>query len=191
MKKRQEKRLNDMRTCYEELLGVMEKYVDVVSSDINIDNRYYIKKVLKWLDISQTFGISVHPHNCGSDYCKLSDNEHISLYGEEHNRTISWPDDGKQPNDEWLYVISFPTGAYMFGAKYPTQTFQAMFAEIKSYGPAYCDTSNKNLYFTAENAATVCNKLDKIITKYRNMVNDELKAIKIKELETQLQKLKS
>jgi len=71
----------------------------------------------------------------------------VGWWGEKYGRHISWSDDGKQPEDELLLVISFPTGAYIFGDDYPTEFFKEFFQELKTYNPKYTDTTNKTLYF--------------------------------------------
>lgn len=118
----------------------------------------------------------------------------VGLYGEETARTISWSDDKKQPDNEWLYVIRFSTGAYVFGdylqGNYPKETFDAFFAELKSFEPKYCDTMNNSLYFTPENAHKVHNALWDIFNKYKALVVEENNRKRVASLEAELEKLK-
>lgn len=118
----------------------------------------------------------------------------VGLYQEENRRQISWSDDGRQPENEWLCVISFPTGAYVlgdyFGGKYPKQTFDEMFAELKSFGTKYCDTNNSSLYYTSDVAHKVCEAFPEVFKKYKDMCKKEYEQIRVKELEVELAKLK-
>lgn len=111
----------------------------------------------------------------------------IGCFGDSHRRTISWSDDGRQPTDgEWLYCVSFPTGAYIFGSDYCTETFDAFFAELKAFGPKYSDSANHNLYFTSSGAAKVNDALPHLLKKYRSLINEELKRMRIAELQKEL-----
>ena len=107
----------------------------------------------------------------------------------KHNRTISCPDNGKQPEDEWLYCIRFTSGAYVFSGQYPTETFNAFFQELKDFGTKYCDTVNHCLYFSPENAKEVYDNFWPIFNKYKGMVGEELKQRRKKELKEELAKL--
>ena len=118
----------------------------------------------------------------------------VGLYSEEQRRQISWSDDGRQPENEWLCVISFPTGAYIFGDyfkdEYPKETFNEFFEELKSYGTKYCDTVNHNLYFTSDVAHKVVKDFPEIFKKYKDMCQHEYERQRVKELEAELAKLK-
>ena len=127
-----------------------------------------------------------------SDYVKVSDYEFIAKYGEDYNRTISWSDDGRQPDNEWLYVISFPTGAYVLGDypnDYPKDTFNTFFNELKKYAPKYVDTANKCLYFSASNAKIAHNNFYEIFNKYKNLATAENKKRRAEKLRKELEKL--
>lgn len=118
----------------------------------------------------------------------------VRLYSEEQNHQISWSDDGCQPENEWLCVISFSSGAYTlgdyFGGKYPKETFGKMFEELKSFGTKYCDTNNSALYYTTANAYVVCEAFPAIFKKYKDMCQQEYERNRVKELEAELAKLK-
>jgi len=103
---------------------------------------------------------------------------------------ISWSDDGRQPNkDEWLFQICFTCGAYIFGDSYPRETFDAFFAELKSFGPVYCDTNNNSLYFSEDKSKAVYEAFWPIFRKYQAMVKDEIKRQRKRELELELARL--
>lgn len=110
--------------------------------------------------------------------------------GEER---IAWSDDGRQPEDEHLLVVRFPTGAYIFGDyfnnDYPTDAFNAFFDELKSYGPKYADTVNHCLYFTADVAKDVYWNFKTMMDKHRGAAVEENKRRKREKLEAELRKL--
>lgn len=118
----------------------------------------------------------------------------IGLYSEEQRRQISWSDDGRQPENEWLCVISFPTGAYIFGDifknEYPKETFNAFFEELKAFGAKYCDSMNHSLYYTSDVGYKVCEAFPAIFKKYKDMCQQEYERKRVKELEAELAKLK-
>ena len=174
--------------AYRDLLATAEKHPEVFEDDSTVKN---IKYSLRRLEVSQRFGIPLEMHhNEGPNSYRVvrayDDWTRVALHGPE---SISWSDDGRQPEDEWLLCISFPTGAYIFGEAYPAATFDAFFAELKAFGAKYCDTNNSSLYFTEENSKAVYDAFWDIFKKYKALVTDELKAKRRAELEAELAKL--
>ena len=100
-----------------------------------------------------------------------------------------------QPTDEWLLKISFPTGAYFlidggsFDKPYLSDLFNKMLGEFLALNPKYVDRLNQSMYFTSDNAKEVLNKWNEITTKYKNLVGDELKKLKIEKLKAELEEL--
>ena len=100
-----------------------------------------------------------------------------------------------KPKDEWLLNIRFPIGAYFlmdgssFDKPYPSDLFNKMIGEFLALNPKYVDRLNKSMYFTSDNAKEVLDKWDKITTKYKNLVGDELKKLKIEKLKAELEEL--
>lgn len=100
-----------------------------------------------------------------------------------------------QPSDEWLLHISFPEGAYFlidgssFDKPYLSDLFNKMLGEFFNLNPKYVDRLNKSMYFTSDNAKEVLDKWDEITTKYKNLVGDELKKLKIEKLKAELEEL--
>ena len=174
--------------AYKEILNVLKKHDELLSDDYQIDIKDRITNRIRLQEISAEFGIELKS-DCNPSWCKVSEYAGIGIYGEDHNRTISWLDDGEQPDNERLYAIRFPTGAYIFGDSYPTKTFKMFFDELKSYQPKYTDTHNSCLYFTDETAKHVHKDFSSIISKHRKLVGDELKAKKITSLKEELEKL--
>ena len=113
---------------------------------------------------------------------------HIGMYGKGRGE-ISWPDGGEQPSNEWLYVVKFPTGAYIFGEDYPKETFNAFFSELKAFNPKYTDTANSALYFDGKNAGEVYRNLKDIYLKHKAEVQKELDKKRIAKLKAELEKL--
>ncbi len=179
--------------AYQELYTVAEKNKERLCPYLVDD----IQKKLNTVSIGVEFQLSLE--YSGYTWYKVERFYHdwvsVGLYGDETSRTISWSDDGKQPENEWLYAVCFPSGAYIFGDcmqnNYPTETFNAFFTELKGFEPKYCDTMNHALYFTSENAHKVHGQILPLFQKYKALVVDENNRKRVKELEAELAKLKS
>lgn len=179
--------------AYQELYAVAEKYKE----HLNYCLLESLGADLKEKELSVKFQLPLV--FAGNTWYKVEgfyqDWVNVGLYGEETSRTISWPDNKKQPEDEWLYAICFSTGAYIFGDclqnNYPTETFNAFFTELKGFEPKYCDTRNHALYFTSSNAHKVHGQILPLFQKYKALVVDENNRKRVKELESELAKLKS
>lgn len=176
--------------AYNEIFEVIEKHKDLCIFDIN-GLRIESELHLFALRIIEDFGLEIRPNTIRSlSYNRINEYISIGMWGEKYKRTISWSDDNRQPDDELLLEISFPTGAYIFGQDYPKELFSKFFNELKSYNPKYTDTTNKNLYFSMDNAKDVFNDFDSIYKKYREMNKEESIKRKIENLESELEKLK-
>lgn len=182
--------MQDKLKAYQELYAVAlknEEHIDrfVVSS---------IRDELGQAEKSVEFGVQLNSAGCGWYNVEGCSYEDVGLFGESQNRTISWSDDGSQPQDEWLFRVCFNAGAYIFGDYFdnccPTQTFQQFFTELKGFEPKYCDSANKALYFTADKAKAVHEAFWPLFNKYKALVKDEMERQRIAELEKELAKLK-
>ena len=184
--------------AYKEILEVAKSHSDVIEGDdINLSVRS-LENFLTKLEVSDSFGIPLRDaKNSYEGWLNVKGDWNawmiLGHFGEEQRRTISWSDDGSQPEDEWLFRIGFSIGAYIFGDvmedSYPKEAFQAFFEELKSYSPKYTDSVNRCLYFTEENAKVVYEAFWDIYNKYEAQVGEELKAKRKKELEEELAKL--
>ena len=182
--------MNKQIQAYKELQSVIEKYPEEFEHDYDLKT---VIDTLERLEISEKFGIPLSGtygyYNVQGDY----DNWTRVYYMDGEVRKISWSDDGRQPEGEWLYCISFPSGAYTFGSAltstYPIETFKAFWDELKSFDPKYCDTVNHSMYFSEENSKAVYEAFWSIFNKYKGKVQDELKEQRKKELEAELAKL--
>jgi hypothetical protein len=177
--------------AYKEVLDAIEKHKEIFSGDYEIDIRERLKTRINIEKIADEFGISINSSRFeGSDtYVKVGYFSCICLYGEKYRRTVSWSDDGSQPEDEWLYIISFPTGPYIFGDDYPTKSFMQLFSELKGFNPKYSDTTNHNLYFTKDTAKFVHESFDALLNKYKAIASDEIKEKRRIKLQEELDKL--
>jgi hypothetical protein len=172
--------------AYRRILKTIKECAEKVElSDIGI---YNLEKLIKQEELQETFGITI-TNSHGNTWFTCGLYSSIGLFGSQHSRTISWSDDRRQPENEWLYQISFPTGVYIFGEGYCTSTFDTFFDELKSYNPKYLDTANHNLYFADDIAAKVHEELPNLLKKYRGMVKQEIEEKRIQILKDELRRL--
>lgn len=183
--------MKETEQAYKEILDVVKKYKDTCVYDVaEMESR--AKKHLFGIELKEKYGFNLEPKDIQSlDYFRKGDYLSVGWFGEKYRRHISWSDDGKQPEDELLLWIGFYTGAYIFGDDYPTELFQELFQELKSYNPKYSDTHNKNLYFSMDNAGKIFNEFNSIMDKYYAKNKEDFKERKIKKMEEELAKLKS
>src|SRR5512133_1500866 len=103
------------KLAYTEIFNVLKKYKDICIFDID-DLEGQSKRHLFGIELKETYGLNINPINIDSlQWLNFKEYCHIGWWGSKYNRTISWPDDNKQPKDELLLEISFPTGPYIFG----------------------------------------------------------------------------
>lgn len=173
--------------AYKKLLKVAEKLKEVINDYAFISD---IEGRLLKVELEDRFGIPLYSGR--SDFFSVKNvyDNWTNLNKFIEGKSISWSDDDRQPElNEWLFVISFPTGPYIFSGDYPEETFKAFFLELKSFGPKYSDTVNKTLYFTEETSKTVYTAFWSIFNKYKAQVQDEIKQKRKIELEEELAKL--
>lgn len=169
---------------YKELLAVATKHLEVVKENIIQD----LTTALNEAEMSALFNIELEHYGPSHYKVKGNYNEWFRIL---YSPNISWSDDGQQPENEWLYVMSFPCGAYTLSDSYPEQTFQDLFEELKGMGAKYCDTVNHSLYFPPERTKEVVENYKQIYKKYANMVQSEVKKKRKQELIKELTKLES
>lgn len=165
---------------------------NVFSQNHGIPTAREVRAHIEMLEVSKMFGIDNLEHRGHKFYkvsqCRITD-VFITWFGEGVERSISWSDDGRQPKDEWLMTVTFPTGAYIFGRAYPEDAFNKFFCELKDFGPKYSDTVNKALYFDTSMAAEVVSELPVLFEKYRKMARLEVVINEEKELKQRLEKI--
>lgn len=176
--------------AYKKILKVIKSCVKETHLDSTIDIGYKLEQLITREDIQESFGIDLRGcYNYSDTYFKVGDDMYIAKYGDKHNRTISWPVDGRQPEDEWLLAITYPTGAYIFGDDYQKETFARYFDELKEFNPKYVDDVNHRLYYADDVAKVVYEKVEEIYKKYRAAAEENRKANKIQVLKKQLEQL--
>lgn len=119
-------------------------------------------------------------------YIKVSDFAYIASMGSKYQRTISWSADGRQPKDEVMFILTFPTGPYAIGEEYPKELFMEMWNAFKSYGFKYVDDVNKNMYFELTNAAPIYLEHYNIVRKYWQKYREEADKRRAEKLRTEL-----
>jgi len=144
------------------------------------------------IELKEKYGLDIEPKNIQSlDWIKFGGYMAIGWFGTEYNRNISWSDDGKQPENELLLQIGFPTGSYIFGDDRPVDLFKKFFLELKTYNPKYIDTANKCLYFSMDNAGKIFNEFKSILSKYNEINKEEFKKRRIEKIKEELKELET
>lgn len=175
--------------AYKEIFKVLNKYKDVINFDIqDLDRKS--KLHLFSLELKEKYGLNINSREIDSlDWNKVGEFMSIGRWGEGHRRTISWSDDRRQPENELLLVVSFPTGAYIFGDDYPVDLFKDFFNELTTFAPKYSDTTNKCLYFSMDNAKNIFNSFYNILNKYKELNRQDFNRRKIERLKKEIEKL--
>jgi len=187
---------NKKKQAYKDILKAVGKNEDHLSDGYYVrDLKEKLEKRIKIQEICELFNISDLAEDSRSpSYIQIEEHTRVIIHFKEGNGyKIAWSDDDRQPEEEYLYLISFSTGAYIFGNTYsdfyPQELFQEFFNELKSYEPKYIDTANKSLYFSPEKACIIHEKYKDIFKKYQNRVSDEYKRLKAQKLRNELAKL--
>lgn len=194
-------KIDERIQAYIEILDVVKKHEKTLNPLYNtrVPDPEDLSTVIRMLNVSKEFGIQISEDSISEWMDVISPDGNHYRYGFMNlglfhgDRQISWSDDGRQPKDEWLLKIGFPTGAYIFGdyfkSEYPVETFDVFFDELKSYGPKYCDTANHSLYFSSDNARRVYEDFDEIFNRHKEGVVNEMKRQKKLQLEQELTRL--
>lgn len=174
---------------HKELLECLRSFSDILDNNSDLDRRREVQGCIRFLEIAQKFGIVFgKPDPYGYSNFRVNEYTRVILWSD--GCQISWSDNDEQPNDgELLYIISFPTGAYIFGQHYPTELFREFFKELKSYSPKYLDTANKTLYFSTDNAKVIHEAFPEILKKYQQRVAEDAKRIRKEKLMKELEQL--
>lgn len=183
-------KLQETKKAYDSLLKIARKNKDLLNYDLE-DLELKAKNHLFGLELKEVHGLEVNEKRIDNiRYKELKNNVHLTFI-DGINSTISWSDNGEQPNGEYLIKFSYPTGAYIFGGDYPTDFFQKFFLELKTYNPDYIDSANHSLYFKLSNAKEIFNDYDSILKKYYELNKEDIKQRKIIDMQKELDKLKS
>lgn len=189
--------MEEIIKAYSEILKVCNKYewVEWIKDILQKANNYIeIARWKKEYDITLRFETNVtwlryidspiYDHHFIYFTNAQEDKDKWSWY------SISWSDDGRQPNNEWLLSISFSTGAFIFWDDYPKELFNELFEELKTYNPKYTDTNNHYLYYSLEDSWKIIKEYKSIMEKYHKRNKEEANLRRIKKLELELEKLK-
>ena len=182
--------MNTTEKAYKEILKALNKYKSEIVFDVD-DLERKAKRHLFGIDLVEKYGFNLDPKTIyNTDWQKLKENVQIGFFDGERRR-ISRSDNGRQPKNETLLCISYPTGAYIFGGDYPTEFFQKFFLELKTYNPKYIDSANNSLYFDLDNAGKIYNAYDSIIRRYYEENEEDFKQRRIKKMKDELSKLEA
>lgn len=181
--------MENIEKAYKEIFKVLNKHKDLIVFDIsNLEQKS--KLHLLGLELRGKYGLNIDTTKINSlEWNRFGDYLAIGMYGEDYRRTISWSDDGSQPENELLLVVSFPTGAYIFGDDYPVDLFKDFFNELSTFAPKYSDTTNKCLYFSMDNAKNIFNSFYDILNKYKELNRQDFNRRKIERLKKEIEKL--
>jgi hypothetical protein len=182
--------MENTKKAYKEILKALNKYKKDIVFDV-ADLEHKAKNHLFGVELVEKYGFDLDPKRIHStDWQELMDNMYIGFWDGKH-RIISWSDDGRQPKNEILLCLKYPTGAYIFGGDYPTEFFQKFFLELKTYNPKYIDSHSSSLYFSLDNAGKIHNSYKGILKRYYDENEKDIKQRTIKKLEKDLAKLKN
>lgn len=182
--------MNTAEKAYKEILKALNKYKSEIVFDVD-DLERKAKHHLFGIDLVEKYGFNLDPKTIYStDWQKLKENVYIGFFDGERRR-MSCPDDGRQPKNETLLYISYPTGPFNFGSDYPAEFFQKFFLELKTYNPKYIDSANRSLYFDLDNAGKIYNAYDSIVKRYHEENKEDLKQRRIKKMKDELAKLEA
>jgi len=189
--------LETAKKIYKKILTLVEKDKDILNFDLSA-LKETARCHLDYLELKEVYGLDIGNKSlAGYNYISVDEFRKISYIGEKYNNRISWSVDGRQPNNERLFFVSFPTGPFIFGdgdifdKDYPVEFFQKFFSELITFKPDYSDIANKTLYWKIENAKEIFNSFNDILKKYYDLNKEDIKQRRIKKMEAELEKLKS
>ena len=190
-------KLIEAKKVYSEILSTIKKHKDFCIFDIEM---LEIKSNLHLLgiELKEKYGLNIDPTSVSSfDWIDFGEHLKIAWYGDKYNRTISWSDNGEQPQYKMLIVLKFPTGAYIFGdggvfnKDYPTTFFAKFWNELLSFNPDYIDTHNHTLYWNLKNGKDIFNSFNDILKKYYALNSEDIKQRRIEKMKSDLAKLEA
>lgn len=186
-----------MKNVFQKIIDICEQNKDEEGTLSDIATKAK-NRVIRY-EWEEKYGIKLDSSFAEYDYLRLDEYQFVSYFEDGHTckkenrgRSISWPEGGKQPVEEWIYSVGFRTGAYIFGEDYngQQQIFQDFFEELRTYKPDYEDLHNHCLYWKIENAKEIMSQFKIILNKYRDKNRQELKSREIEKLEKKLAELK-
>jgi len=182
--------MEKVKKAYDEILKVLHKNREICVFDVS-DLERKAKIHLFGLELKEVYGLNIDPKQVNSIHYQSFGEKKIGLFGEKYRRTISWSVDGRQPEDEYLFTVSFPTGAYIFGEDYETDFFKKFWLELKEFKPDYIDEANHCLYWKLENAKDAFNNYDATLKKYYELNKEDVKRRRIEKMKKELEQLEN
>ena len=189
--------LNKTKQAYSQILKLMSKHKEICDLDIEAVERKSKIHILG-LELKELYGLNIDPKRVNSnDWIDCGEHMKIGLFGERYRRTISWSDDGTQPEDERCVCLKFIGGAFIFGGggftnkDYPTKFFHKFWLELLSFNPDYKDTANHCLYWKLENSKEIFNSFNDILKKYYSLNKEDIKQRRIEKMKSDLAELES
>lgn len=181
--------LEQTKLAYDAIFALLDASKDYIVFDIS-ELRQRADNHLFCIELRNIYGLDIEATYLDSkDWNRFGEYKRIGMYGESHQRTISWEVNGRQPDNELLFSVSFPTGAYIFGDDYLHELFEEFFAELKTFSPDYTDDANHCLCWKIKNAKDIFNSFDTILQKYWERVGRARKIKKIDQLKKELAEL--
>lgn len=176
--------------CYKKIIDAIEDNRKQINDDYYLDFLLSsLRSRVKINEIAELFDLKGLPENGDSGYIEFYNGNANIMYYRRDEKWISWSDDDRQPEDEYLYCLRFPTSGYIFGSVYDSETFNSFFCELKKYNPKYSDSRNRCLYFSPEFAKKIHEEYRSIFEKYRLIYKEKCKENRKKELMLELEKL--
>lgn len=175
---------------YEALYCDLKKHSALLDEDYDLIRLSLVENKIFTCELIEDYGWAIPSCVVASrEWFKLSENLTAGTFGGATNRSISWEDNGKDPDGEFLLKVFFPTGAYIFGEDYDTDFFKRFFMELQEYEPKFKDSANNSLYFSKDKAGIFLGDYDGIFKKYRDMYRAESNKRKAEKLREELKKL--
>ena len=177
---------------YIALAADLEKHKDLIEADHDLSCLRSVKDKIFKFELIEDYGWVIPEYvNANPRWFKINDEISAGSYGGDTQRTISWEDDHKDPQGEFLLQVCFSTGAYFFGDAYDTEFFKKFFSELERYKPKFKDSHNHALYFSKKEAGVLLQDYDNIINKYKKLYREEEDKRRAKVLREELRKLES
>lgn len=183
-------KLEESKKMYSEIMKTLKKYQEFCVFDINELERQSEIHIFG-LELKEKYGLNINPGIIDSTDYNCFGFKTIAWFGKEYRRTISWSVDGRQPKNELLFSLGFPTGPFIFGDINASDFFQKFWLELKKFKPDYIDEKNHYLYWKIENAKDIFNSFDDILNKYNELNHEDIKQRRIKKMKEDLAKLEN
>lgn len=177
--------MEQIEKAYDSVIRAVKRANGLV--DIKVEELEYKKRIALLKHKLNVLGFSVSYLNSDT-YVDLSHNTfRYNFFKAGDGKKISWSDDNRQPLNEELIVVTYPTGAYYLNKEYDTKTFNEFFNELKSFGYEYLDSANKSIYFSLEVGAEVYKNYEEILAKYKKLSLERTKEKRVEELKKQIE----